>query len=213
MSNLRTLLIALIVALPVVATGFQSTYAIDNGDNNGYDGNNYCSFCDDNPYDDTGTYSVNNGQHDFMLKEWVEPHYDKLREQDMQWGASAETKLNNECVDRFLTFEQRIKDQYYYGLKMPVVYGTNLPVDGGPASENIPEELIQGYSEFDTESHECQLIQQNTIYFLQFRVGSERYPSTTEPDFHSEIEWCHDINPFDCKHDETGRFRKKVRQK
>lgn len=205
---------AIATAIGVLLLSSTSAVALPNGSQNGSDGNNACDFCNDNPLGETGSYSHNNGQHDFLLLEWNEPYHDKFREQDMQWGAAAETKLDNECDDHYLTFEQRIHDEYYYNLKKPVSYGSNLPLTSPPESENPLEDPFQDYEEFDTESRDCEDILQNTIYYLNIKIDAEKPPTSSEPKFWSELEWCEAGGiPWDnCKYDYTGRFKKKVLQ-
>lgn len=204
-----SLSVAAAAALSVSFVG--PALALDGGAMNGQDVPAHNGV--DNPDGVTGSYAFNNVTQLTYLKEWLESHHDGFREANMSWSVAAENKLDDECDNRFLTFEKRILDQFYYDLHGSGNYTTNLPLTQGPESENGVEEANQGYSEFDAESKNCQNINQGTFYWLEFEIDSEKTPTSSRPVFYSELEWCDDLNPFVCNFDVTGRFEKEVLQR
>jgi hypothetical protein len=169
------------------------TIATDSGWNTGWD----------NPDGLTGTYSVDNVWQDFYLSEWNEPYHDWARDRWNRWGPTAEAKLNNESSSKGLGFQLTIIDQYWYNFTGN--WNTNLPWSKGAENENVIEELIQGYTEVDTEIQDPVRINVNYNYYIDYQIDQERQVGYRYPVFYSEIEWC-DNWFLACNYDLTGTF-------
>ncbi len=183
--------------------------ALNGGETNGQD-NNCCGWTgNDNPDGQTGSYAYDNLSQIFSISEWAEPNHDWIRDRRQYWSTTAESKLNNETSTKTLTTEIRIHDQYYYNLAN--YFNTNLPYSKAAESENWAEEFEQGYSEIDMEIKDPWRITANFSYFWDIQVDAEKAPTSTRPDFYSELEYCNK-SFVSCWYDITGWFEKKVKQ-
>lgn len=162
----------------------------------------------DNPGEQTGTYSVDNIWQDAVLNEWDEPSHDWVHDKFNRFGQAAEDKLDAEPATKGLDFELRIHDQTYYNFTGN--WNTNLPFSKGAENENPFEELIQGYTEVDTEIQEPMLIATGVDYFIDYQIDAEKNPTPTAPDFWTEIEYCDNDFASNCNFDPTGWWRKKL---
>ncbi|HSW43095.1 MAG TPA: hypothetical protein VLM76_11355 [Patescibacteria group bacterium] len=204
--NLFNVLIAAAMA-SVLASG-TTLAAVWSGQVNGRDLDGGGWTGNDNPDNDTGSYSVNNAWQNTYISEWSEPSDDWMRDRFMNWGAAAERKLNNESATHGLGTEMRIHDQLFYNYNGN--FNTNLPFSKAPENEWWFEELSQGYTEVDMEIQEPRLINANFNYFWDIQIDSEKAPTAAQPHFYTEIEYC--LNDFatDCWHDVTGWFQKQA---
>lgn len=197
------------IAAVIAATTASLVLGVDNGAQNGLDSAVGGWLGDDNPNDDTGSYSVDNGFQDATLREWLEPHHDWMKDGFMKWGAAAETKLDNETDTRALDAEMRIHDQFYYNYTGN--WNSNLPWTKGAEGENAIEELRQGYTEVDIEMSDPWRINAGFSYFWEIEINSEK-KSTATNKFYTELEYCNKDHASNCNFDVTGYFRKKVLQ-
>lgn len=64
-------------------------------------------------------------------------------------------------------------------------------------------------TEVDVEVQDPSRIEQNIDYWAEIQIDAERDPTTTRPDFVSEIEYCDNDFRSHCFQDATAWFRKK----
>lgn len=198
---MRPLLARATVGAMVLIIGTTSSVLAWSGESNGSD---YLSG-QDNP-GATGSYSVDNTWQDFYLSEWSEPSHDWARDRYNRWSS---TTYNNVLYpqrnSKALGFQLTIVDQYWYNYTGS--WATNLPYTKAAENENPIEELLQGYTEVDTEINDPSRIVAGVNYYIDYQIDSERSPSN--PRFESEIEWC-DKSYITCNWDITGVFYKTI---
>ena len=154
----------------------------------------------------TGSYAPDNIYQDLILREWDEPYHDWIDDKFNRWGQAAEDKLDAESATKGLGFELTVHNQWYYDFTNS--WNTNLPYSKEPENENPIEEAQQGYTEVDTEIQEPYLINVSFNYFLSYQLDAERTPTSTQPDFYSQIEYCDNNFLTNCFHDDTGWLQK-----
>lgn len=216
MRSFRLMLVVAALAGTFVASIPAVAIALNNGAMNGIDQPPPGTGIDDPDTPDLeGSYSVDNYLHDFYLSEWLEPSDDWVRNRWMWWNAAREQTLNNQSATKGLGTEVRIKNQDYYDFNNGVAgdkFNTNLPWTKRPENENALEEWIRGYTEVDMEIKDASKINKEVFYFWDIKVDSERIPTSSQPIFNSEIEYC-DKNFDHCQYDQIGQFNKVVLQR
>ena len=209
MSNsMRKALPAFLLSFAVMFGSVSVVLAAWTGQLNGLDSPNNGWVGADNPDNDTGSYSVDNIRQDSRLYEWDEPSHDVFRSDWMKWGAAAETKLDTD-QDKGIDFEFRIHEQDYYDYVSPA--RTNLPSSGTDPDAWYEEPYCQpnGCTEVDVEVQDTWRIEQGIDYWVEITIDAQQNPTTTRPDFVTEIEYCNSWF-IDCNFDATGWFRKRL---
>lgn len=206
--SIRTATLAFGMSALVTFGSVSIVLAAWTGQLNGLDSPNNGWIGADDPDGETGSYSVDNVRQDGRLFEWGEPAHDRFANQWNRFGAAAETKLDTD-QDKGLDFEFRIHEQDFYNYAN--IMNTNLPWSGVDPDAWFEEPFCQpaGCTEVDVEIQDTWRIEQGIDYWVEIMIDSERNPTTTRPDFVTEIEYCNS-SFVNCNFDATAWFRKKL---
>jgi hypothetical protein len=124
---------------------------------------------DDNPYDDQGTYSVDNDWHDSRLYEWCTAN-DQMREDWLRWSSSAIDALVAQQCCRTLGVETHVYPHTSYNCVC--AQSSNLPYTFLFIA-NAFWEGQQGYAETSFIMDDPQFLVANTNYWAQLTWSQE----------------------------------------
>jgi hypothetical protein len=174
----RSLTWSLVATLVVASLLIRSTPAaacpLDGGATNGTDSGIEFGMPDypgdDNPYDDQGSYSVDNNWHDSWFYEWCTGN-DQTRDQFLKWSqAAVDTLVANQCC-RTLGVEVHVYPQTSYNCVCS--QSTNLPYNFWFVAPWFWQDQ-QGYEEVSFIMDDPQLLVADTNYWTQISWSQEQ---------------------------------------